>query len=253
MKADWSPLRQELRQWRAENRALPIWWRDDDAISTTPALTALSDMSLQLNVPVHLAIIPSLADDTLAQVVAQQRNLIPMIHGWAHQNHAKPGQKKAEFDAARTAARDEMRNGLDILSAKFQDRLLPIFVPPWNRIDDSFHPDLAAVGYIGISTFTARKTPQPAPGLRQINTHLDPIDWRGTRGLIDADRIIHTLLDILRARRSSAQDATEPLGYLTHHLVHDADIWQFSKALLGELTDGGAQPVNLHTLQKDLP
>ena len=60
----------------------------------------------------------------------------------------------------------------------------PVFVPPWNRIAPALLPRLRALGFRGLSTF--RRSPrraQPAPGLAQINTHLDPIDWRGGRGL----------------------------------------------------------------------
>jgi hypothetical protein len=40
---------------------------------------------------------------------------------------------------------------------------------------------------------------------------------------------------------------------LTHHLVHDAAIWEFTRACLSELLDGGAQPCNLREMRDALP
>ncbi|GIT87619.1 hypothetical protein ROBYS_26350 [Roseobacter sp. OBYS 0001] len=37
-------------------------------------------------------------------------------------------------------------------------------------------------------------------------------------------------------------DASEPLGYLTHHLVHTADVWDFTQQFVSELLDAGALP-----------
>lgn len=78
----------------------------------------------------------------------------------------------------------------------------------------------------------------PAPGLEQINTHLDPIDWRGTRGLVAPDKLVAQTTDLLRDRREGRTDNAEPFGILTHHLVHDPDIWIFTEALLRRLLDG---------------
>lgn len=83
-----------------------------------------------------------------------------------------------------------------------------------------------------------------APGLSQINTHLDPIDWRGSRGLADPDMLISQTVALLRDRREGRADADEPFGVLTHHLVHDQRIWDFTEHLLSQLLDG---PVRIWT------
>ncbi|THF85384.1 MAG: polysaccharide deacetylase, partial [Sulfitobacter sp. SK025] len=41
---------------------------------------------------------------------------------------------------------------------------------------------------------------------------------------------------------------TEPLGFLTHHLVHNEDIWNFTRACLKTFLDAGALPAHLHDL-----
>ncbi|GFE50766.1 polysaccharide deacetylase [Roseobacter cerasinus] len=247
MQIDWSPLRHELAIWRQEKRRLPIWWRDDDAVSATPALAELSDLSRHLGLPVHLAVIPAVADQTLADAIMQAPHMVPTVHGWAHENRAPQGQKKAEFGALHADTADLLARGLERLDALFGTRLSPTFVAPWNRLHADVLPHLATAGYRAVSTFTPRCVVEPSPGLVQINTHIDPIDWRGSRGLVMPDRIIAQTVDALTKRRQGVTDTTEPFGYLTHHLVHDTDIWSFSRAFLAELLEGGAISTPLPT------
>ena len=252
MAADWSPLTRELAQWRAEGRDLPVWWRDDDARMATPALDRLVTLSARLDLPLHLAVVPEDAGPSLRDV-ARLPHVIPLVHGWAHRNHAPAGEKKSEFPQDRAEAYGEAVAARDRLAALFGDDLLPVFVPPWNRIGDDLVPRLAGLGYAGLSTFTPRRDRLAAPGLVRINTHLDPIDWRGGGGLLAEDALTALLVGLLQDRRHGRTDATEPLGLLTHHLVHDAAIWSFVERVSGRLLDGGARPVNLWELREALP
>ena len=252
MRVDWSPLDAELAIWRAERLDLPIWWRDDDATGQTPALARLQGLAEKLAMPVHLAVIPKHADASLAAVCASGI-LIPVVHGWAHENHAPAGAKKAEFCNARKGLEEEAAAGLARLEAIFDEQLCRIFVPPWNRIDAGLTTRLADLGYLGVSTYTPRRDRWAAPGLVQINTHIDPIDWRGGGGLVPAERQIINIVNILRDRRHGNTDRAEPLGLLTHHLVHDAAIWAFSEACLGRLLEGGARPRMIADQRAALP
>lgn len=240
MIADWSPLTAELEVWHQQGLDLPIWWRDDDAVSTTPHLDRLSAMSDKLGVPVHLAIIPRDAEDGLVEYVSSRPNLIPVVHGWAHKNHAPTGEKKSEFRLHRPLSEivQDAQSGASRMRALFADQLCPMFVPPWNRIAPEVVKELPAAGYRILSTATPRPSPQVAPGLDQINTHLDPIDWRGTRGLAAPETLIAKTAQLLRNRREGRADNAEPFGILTHHLVHDEDIWAFTHDLLHRLMKG---------------
>lgn len=242
---DWSPLRTALKRYRANATALPIWWRDDDAISETPALERLSQLSIDLELSVHLAIIPKLADQSLAPYIANRSHFIPTVHGWAHKNTAPEGSKKSEFGAPRDDAKSDLVHALSRMNELFGDRLMPLFVPPWNRMDMDIAPKLALLGYSGFSTFGPRNT---LSRISQINTHIDPIFWRGHRGLVDPDTLIKQAAGILDARVEGEQDATEPLGFLTHHLVHNSEIWEFSDAFLREMLEGGAIPANIRKI-----
>ncbi len=241
---DWSPLETELRYWQDVGLTLSFWWRDDDAVSDTAALRQLATMAQEAGLPVHLAVIPAHAEDTLAARVADTSALIPVVHGWAHDTHAPASEKKAEFGAHRPldVLQGEARDGLIRLQTLFGPRLQPLFVPPWNRIAPGFLPRLPDCGFHTVSTFTPRVTAHPAPGLTQVNTHIDPINWRGGGGLVDEGALIAHITSLLQDRRVGRTDATEPLGLLTHHLVHDAAIWSFCARLVALLMDGPATP-----------
>lgn len=240
MTPDWTPLDQELARWQAAGLTLPLWWRDDDAIAPSPALDRLAEMALVRGLPVHLAVIPKGASQALADQVRATPQLIPMVHGWAHLSHATPGDKKAEFGTHRplTKMQAEAKSGMARLSDLFGPRLSPVFVPPWNRIAPQMIAALPALGYTALSTFTPRATPLAAPGLAQINTHLDPIAWKVGGGLIAPDTLIAQVVRQLTDRRTGQADNTEPYGILTHHLVHDDAIWAFTDALLARLMAG---------------
>lgn len=252
--ADWSALDAELALWQAEGLELPLWWRDDDAVEPTGALDRLSDLSAEVGVPVHLAVIPAHAIETLAERMMPDEQLIPVVHGWAHENHAPASEKKAEFRAHRPldqVVRDAQR-GMTRLQTLFGANLQPMFVPPWNRINKAVVAELPVLGFRVLSTATPRKAAQAAPGMWQINTHLDPIDWKGTRSLLSPEQLIAQLVQQLQDRREGRADNTEPYGLLTHHLVHDEDIWRFSREVLLRLMDGPTRIWAMaDTLQED--
>ncbi|MBO9407526.1 polysaccharide deacetylase family protein [Shimia sp. R9_1] len=241
MKIDWEPLRAEFREWRAAGLTLPFWWRDDDAVTPTDALDHLGALSAAVEVPVHLAIIPEQATVDLAQTLRD--TFVPVVHGWAHLSHTPEGIKNAEFGAGRPpeVAQADLAAALEQMTSLFGNRLAMMFVPPWNRMDVALMPALAALGYDAVSTYQPRNQSFAALGLEQINTHLDPIYWRGTRGLVAPDALIAQLIALLKDRRAGLTDNHEPLGYLTHHLVHDDDIWNFSDQFLKEICDGPVQ------------
>ncbi|MGC3938672.1 polysaccharide deacetylase family protein [Roseobacter sp. EG26] len=253
MKVDWSPLRRELARLRAADVALPIWWRDDDAVRATPEFEQLCRLSEELRMPVHLAVIPGLAEPTLAAAIAPLPHVLPVAHGWRHQNQAPEGEKKAEFGHFRVDASFDLERGFSQMRQLFGKRFIPAFVAPWNRLSDAYHKPLADVGYKVVSTFSPRETVSSAHSLITINTHVDPIAWRGTRGLVDPEILIARTCQNLSDRTEGKSDATEPMGYLTHHLVHIPEIWAFSRMFLSELLSGGGYEKSLSTSIEEIP
>ncbi|MEO1329993.1 MAG: polysaccharide deacetylase family protein [Pseudomonadota bacterium] len=237
---DWAPLDRGLDAYRRRvGRAPGFWLRDDDAVAATPALDRLLQITPSLSDALVLAAIPAGLSATLAPRLEGTAARVA-VHGWRHANHAPSGEKKAEFGAQRplAARRAEAEEGLARLTRAFDARLIPLFVPPWNRIDPAIAPELAALGYRGVSTFKPRAGPWAATGLAQVNTHWDPIDWprlrAGGPALRPAGALIAELAALLQDPRFDAP-AAEPIGLLTHHLVHDAETWAFLEALLMRL------------------
>ncbi|UWQ91669.1 polysaccharide deacetylase family protein [Rhodobacteraceae bacterium M382] len=241
MTPDWSPLDQEMARWQDLGLTLPLWWRDDDAIAPTQHLERLIALSERLCLPVHLAVIPSMASQALAHRIAQT-HLRPVVHGWTHTSHAPLTEKKAEFGAHRPAQNmlDDALRGLATLQQLFAGALVPMFVPPWNRIAPEIVAGLPDLGYAALSTYTPRTSRLAAPGLVQINTHLDPIHWKASRSLVPAQQLVDQIARDMAHRRTGHTDNAEPYGILTHHLIHDDAIWAFTDALITRLLAGPA-------------
>jgi hypothetical protein len=80
-------------------------------------------------------------------------------------------------------------------------------------------------------------------GLLQVNTHVDLVDWRGSRGFVGEERALAGLTDGLRQRRLEKSDprggTAEPIGLLSHHLVMDEPGWGFLARLFDRLKSAG--------------
>ena len=79
-----------------------------------------------------------------------------------------------------------------------------------------------------------------APNLTRINTQLDPIAWHDGKSLINPADLIAQVARQLADRRTGTADNDEPYGILTHHLVHDDAIWDFTEQLISRLLRGPA-------------
>lgn len=240
----------ELSAWASAGRTATLWWRDDDAARGNAQLTRLMELAAKFSAPLTIAVVPRLADASLVQMIGQARGVTPIVHGYAHVNHAPETEKQAEFGAHRNLAvmQADLAEGLSILRDMFGGKLLPILVPPWNRITSELIPHLAGLGYQGLSAFRPAPDRRPASGLIQTNCHIDAIDWRALRVQRPADAVLEELTAILRIRRlypaipkdslilgkpiPPGFDPDEPTGILTHHLVQNAESWEFLSQLL---------------------
>jgi predicted glycosyltransferase len=225
----WRQLDDALKARADAGQPLLLWWRDDDATTPTPALERLLAMAERHQMPLALAAIPAGATPALSELLRDAPAVNVLVHGFAHHNHAPADAKKAEFGDHRPAAAlaEDARAALALARERFGDKLVPAFVPPWNRLAPALVTALPALGYRGLSTFGRRK---PAAGLVVVNTHCDPIDWHGHRGLVDEDALLAQL-----AVQIEQAPADEPIGLLTHHLVHREAVWSFCERLLERL------------------
>ena len=237
----WTALDAELDRWRGAGRTATFWWRDDDATAPGPALDRLLGLASRYDAPVGLAVIPKDATEALADRLAASANVGVLQHGWAHANHAGPGEKKMELGDHRPASlvADELRAGFDRLSALFGSRFLPALVPPWNRIGSALGPHLAEIGFAGLSLFGARAQ-RLRDGLVLANTHVDPIAWRDDRGFTGTNAALAALIGHLSDRRGGLVDPDEATGLLTHHCAHDEATWSFLERCLEALASHSA-------------
>ncbi|MGL4280632.1 MAG: polysaccharide deacetylase family protein [Albidovulum sp.] len=213
----------------AERRPARLWWRDDDAVEPTEALDRMLLLARRWQVPLALAVIPAETGAALAERLKDESLTTVAVHGWAHRNHAPKGEKKAELGAHRPAPAvlAELATGFAGLRGLYGSRLAPVLVPPWNRVAPEVVAGLPALGFRALSVFGP---PKPAP-IAIINTHVDRIDWHGTRGGRPADTLW------AEVARELDQPGDGPIGILGHHLVHDAAAWAFLEALF-DLTCG---------------
>jgi hypothetical protein len=224
----WSELQSALDGAAERGEAIRVWWRDDDAGRDHPALTRLLDLAACHGLPLALAVVPMWLDADSHARIAASRHASVLQHGFAHADHAPPDGRSIELGGRdRETILTELANGRAVLADAFGCSFLAVLVPPWNRLDAGLIERLTGCGFIGLSTFGRRAAAEAAPGLAQVNTHLDPIDWRGSRLFVGETAALGRLVAVL--------DADEPIGILSHHLAMDEAGWAFLDRLLGVL------------------
>jgi len=221
----WSALGATLDAVAARGEAIRLWWRDDDAGRDRPALGRLLDIAEARGVPLALAVVPAWLESRAQAEIAASSRASVLQHGYAHVNHAPAGAKSIELGGRDPALiQGELERGREVLREAFGALFLAVLVPPWNRIDPGLVDRLSDWGFIGLSGFGPRPAGVRADGLVQANTHLDPVDWRGTRRFTGETAALGRLLEVL--------GGDEPIGILSHHLVMDEAAWDFLEQLL---------------------
>jgi hypothetical protein len=188
-----------------------FWWRDDDAGAVTPQLKRL--LSLSKDVALALAVIPEAADAALFDLLPDRVTVIQ--HGTDHRNRAAPGEKKTEYPASEpnSQALARIAEGQERLRTLAGKRFFPVLAPPWNRLRRDLADELPSIGVRGVSGYRAA-----GPG----HTQVDLVAWRRGKRFIGEQQAFEAALA-----------GTEPVGWLTHHAVHDEETWQFLERLVG--------------------
>jgi hypothetical protein len=239
-------LLDELKRRQDAGNPVELWLRDDDAIEPSAALSRFNTLTKAYSIPATLAVIPENTGEALVENLAPLSHLNIAVHGWSHNNYAPDTQKKQELGNHRSfeLVLAELSDGFEVLSTSYAERFVPLLVPPWNRIADDLVAYLPGIGFTGLSTFGHEK---PA-AIRMINTHVDLIDWKGTRGGRAADSLLGEFIENIRATQ-------KPIGFLTHHLVHDEAAWHFMENLFEAtaILDGRLWVSSREILDRALP
>src|SRR5690606_3882200 len=176
------------------------------------------------DVDLAIAVIPSKATAALAERIADEPHVVVLQHGFYHRNFQRKeiGEKAAELGTRRDPdeAVADLAAGAARLRDLFGDKLLPVLVPPWNRIAPAVARRLCEVGLTGLSTFTWMYPCER----RQLQAHFDIIKWHGDRRFIGW-RSAALRFDLQLARRRT--NPAEPIGVLSHHLAHDDACFEF--------------------------
>lgn len=199
-------------------RRKPVFWlRDDDAASSTPALQQLLLLTKNYRIPLALAVIPNLAEPSLFD-----EDVAVLQHGCDHRNRAAAGEKKTEFPAAEPIAEalGRVRLAHQRLVSMGGSKVLPVFAPPWNRMRGELAAELPGIGIRG---FSAYGNEMPLPGVRQVNTHVDIVAWREGKRFVGEEEAVRLALTRIASDK--------PIGWLTHHAVHDDAAWHFLERL----------------------
>jgi hypothetical protein len=194
-----------------------LWWRDDDAGRDHPRLAGLLALAEARNLSLALAVVPDWLEPACAKRILASPRATVLQHGIAHRDHAIAPARKIELGGGtdRGRLREELAHGRERLAATFGDRFRSVLVPPWNRIAPDLLPGLPSLGFAGLSTWGPRPSPQPVPGLRQVNTHLDLVAWREGGRARELGELAQALAGLVGTQRG------EPIGVLSHHLVMD--------------------------------
>jgi hypothetical protein len=241
----WRALEEELARWRAAGRPVEFWWRDDDATGPTAPVRQLLDLSARSGVPLALAVIPLAAKAELFDGIRAR----VLMHGTDHRNRAAAHDRKSEFPPgeADASVAKRLAEARERLAALAGAAFLPVLAPPWNRFERTFTP-VTQSGLRGLSGYGPRTKSHPAPGITQVNTHVDIIDWRGTRCFCGEDAALAAAARHLAARRAGEADAGEPTGWLTHHELHDGSAWEFLERLFERTRRVGVQWADARSL-----
>ena len=230
---------QALDEAIARSRTPVFWWRDDDASEPSAAVRRLLALSQASAVPLALAVVPLIAvPDLFERLTARV-----LLHGTDHRNRAASDEKKTEFAASEPAAQALRR--LDAarmrLAALAGPAFLPVLAPPWNRFPRALAARLPEAGLHGLSGYGPRAA-APISGVSEVNTHVDIIDWHGTRGFVGEEVALAAVLKQL------ARESEEPIGMLTHHALHDAPAWAFLERFFERTRRAGARWADAQTL-----
>jgi hypothetical protein len=238
----WAALKLELDLWAESGNSATFWWRDDDACEETARLHCLDALSRATCIPVSVAVIPARLQKSLPRYLSTRDNFVVLQHGYSHIDYSTTKAKKIELGGNRPSdeIQAELSLGCHKLDEVLGEQFLPVLVPPWNRIEPRIYPALPSIGFCGLSTMQVRKSVYPVANLLQVNSHLDPVDWRRDRGFIGEANALGQLLDHLSLRRLVGEGESEPTGILTHHLIQTEDVWNFCRSLFETLNQHSA-------------
>jgi hypothetical protein len=214
----WFLFERELAAWAQKGQVLSFWWRDDDALGTSPQLDRLLALAERHGIPLTLALIPN---DNCRLLANRLRNL-PAItvvqHGIDHINRAEATEKGSRGCASSWDAQEIASRIVKSQAFLQMENAIPVFVPTWNATHPALETALRMTGMSGWSAFGGMTMTKS--NLKRIDTHLEPLRWKGGARFTGEARFLRRVRRLCQERRRTGL-WQEPVGLLTHHLQHD--------------------------------
>lgn len=222
------PLEQAL----AARPDLTVWWRDDDIAYIRPwhpwlrvqartRLKFVCDLLAPSGIPALLAVEPWQFLEKAAPLrdIIMESPLPLALHGIRHKNRARDGKSEFPPEYAGKAQCREILAFFRRFRQVFGERLLPVFVPPFNSIAPSLVRLLMENG-LAVSTSNV------SPGIAW-NTDYDFVDWERRR-LLPREKIVADLARLCRT-------GSPFIGINSHHKLIAPEDRQFVGSLLAVL------------------
>lgn len=215
-----------------------IFFRADDIGAGGRSFDALCALFRDHGVPLALAVVPAWLSktrvDQLFAAASPDEDLWGWHqHGWRHVNWQKSG-KKSEFGDQRPLEKQwkDIWQGHMRMMAVFQQRLLPVFTPPWNRMSAMTLEVLDQMGFKAVSsTDPLPKAGKTSPRLKNFRIGIDLHTRKNPDGLADYDLLLQEL--------GAAFTKDAPVGIMIHHQRMTPFAFAFLEELIRQLKSGG--------------
>lgn len=235
---NWRDRLAEAVDQNSSNHIANIFFRADDIGAGGRAFEALCRLFRHHGIPLAMSVVPAWLS------AARQRQLFACApleeplwgwhqHGWRHVNWQRSG-KKAEFGDHRPFEKQwrDVWQGRQKMLSVFQEYLVPVFTPPWNRLSASTVKILQQLDFKAVSI--SKPLPRgvkPPIELKNLRIQLD----LHTRKSKETDRDFYDLL----AELSTLLGRRQPSGIMIHHQRMTAFAFQFLNELLYLLRNKG--------------
>ena len=228
-----------------------FWWRDDDISDVTEGLTNILIISEIYNIPIYIAVIPERISEDAICLINEYSNISILQHGYSHNNYAKEGEPLNEFGLDRDIKLqlDEIKLGFEKLRNSFNDKFLPVFVPPWNHIASPIINELSELGFRGVSCIG--NTLSEYPNLFNNNVKIDIHSWQ-TKSETEYksfckeySQIIKEISDLITNTKDS-HTSDISIGLLTHSQIMSKDDFTMIHQLIIEL-----KKTEIHFIKRD--
>ena len=240
-------LKAKLEQHQAEEKALHLFFRDDDVDEDEESLRHLLHLFLRHEVPVNLGVIPGRLTNSAIGLLAPNHHTFSHLielnqHGWQHINHEWTG-KKCEFGTSRTFSEQlkDIAKGKAKMTESFGHHWFPVFIPPWNRCTAETYRALDQLGFLVLSQ---KRGAFPVSGyqFREISITLDLYRWQGGVALRPLEEILRDLIWQI--------EHLTPVGIMLHHKIMADEAFSFLALLLETLSQYSV--IRYHTFQSIL-